>query len=129
MLRDPVQKAISELRGTFPGGHVDFEEDGQGGARVRVSDIPLTKPYTHDSTWMGGHITAQTPYADVYPLFVRGDLARGDGKALGEAMSCGHTFMGQPAVQISRKARTAGELRQGPAQKFLKVLDWLRSRP
>ena len=58
-------------------------------------------PYVQRQTWIGFRVTAQYPYADVYPLFVRSDLSRADGQALGEGMSP-VPFDGQPAIQVSR---------------------------
>lgn len=127
MLTPEVARAIEELRATFPNSVVTTREDGQGGAAIIVEDVPLGDPYAQDSTWTGFVISFQYPYADVYPLFVRGDLSRADGKPLGEATSTG-SFENRPAIQISRRSNRLGEARQTAAQKVLKVIAWLRRR-
>jgi hypothetical protein len=66
-------------------------------------------------------------YADVYPIFVRGDLAREDGAALGEAMTSA-TFQGRPAIQVSRRSNHLVATVDTAAIKFQKVLEWLTSR-
>ena len=84
-----VQQAIAELQETWPDAAIATREDGEGGAFVIMDDVALFPPYAQTSTWVGFRLVFQYPYADVYPHFVRGDLSRSDGKALGEAMT-GH---------------------------------------
>lgn len=123
-------KAIEELQTTFPQAKVTVEDDSNGGARVIVEPVSLEViKYIQEETWLGAHIPAQIPYADIYPLFVRGDLARKNGGALGEAMTPGHKFMGRDAVQVSRRSNARDPLIETPAMKFLKVITWIRSRP
>jgi hypothetical protein len=122
-----VAKAIEEIRRTFEVAAVTAREDGEGGAYVRVERADPGTPYTQRETWIGFRITAQYPYADVYPLFVRPDLSRTDGRELGEALSpC--TFDGQPAIQISRRQNHLDPTADTAALKVLKVLKWLASR-
>jgi hypothetical protein len=128
MLLERVEKAIDELKATFPGASLEIEEDGSGGARIRIDSVDLSPIYSQRVTWIGGHIAAQIPYADVYPLFVRGDLLRTDSRPLGEAMSPGHTFMAHPAVQVSRRSNARDPIIETPALKFLKVLAWINNR-
>lgn len=136
-----VVAAVEEIKAHFPASQVSIGADAQGGACVIVEDIQLGLPYTQDSTWFGFHITHACPYADVYPHFVRGDLARADGASLGQGLSSGHQFP-QPAVvpdgslpsrsavQISRRSnnRMSGSTLETPLIKLMKVLQWLRSR-
>jgi hypothetical protein len=129
MLLPEVEKALEELRASFPGCSVLIEEDGGGGARVLVEGAGLNEKYAQADTWLAGHVPAQIPYADVYPLFIRGDLSRRDGRPLGEAMAAGQTFMGRMAVQVSRRSNARDPKVETPAMKFLKVLAWVNSRP
>ena len=129
MLTHEVETAIKGLKASFPGAAIEIEEDGAGGARVRVESAEICAQYQQRTTWLGGHLPPQIPYADVYPLFVRGDLSRADGRALGEAMSNGHTFMGRSAVQVSRRSNARDPNIETPAMKFLKVLAWINGRP
>jgi hypothetical protein len=124
-----VASAIDELKACFPDLDVIVEPDGSGGARVLIERVPLGGIYSTPDTWFGAHIPVQIPYADVYPHFIRGDLARNDGKPLGEALSNGHAFMNRSAVQASRRSNGRDPSIETAALKFLKVLEWIRSRP
>src|SRR5690606_13951543 len=112
-----------------------------GGAYVIVEGVPLGAPYAQDETWIGFHIPSTCPYADVYPHFLRPDLARRDGGALGEGLSTGHSFPDQAALKMAgtMPARTGvqASLRSNlketagletPLHKLLKVIQWLKSR-
>ncbi len=123
-----VVRAIEELRATFPLAALISEADGNGGARVLVEPIQLSDIYVQRETWIGGHIPVQIPYADVYPLFVRGDLSRVKGGTLGDAMAVGHAFMNRAAVQVSRRSNARNSEIETPALKFLKVIEWIKSR-
>lgn len=124
-----VEHALEELRLCFPSSALIAEPDGNGGARIILEPVALSPLYSQAETWIGGHITAQIPYADVYPLFIRGDLSRVDGKPLGDALSPGHMFMSRPAVQVSRRSKSRDPAIETPAMKFLKVIDWIHNRP
>ena len=126
-LATSVQAAIAEIRETFHTAGVDVEADGQGGARIVVERAPLGMPYRESDTWIGAHLPAQLPYSDVYPLFVRGDLHRLDGAVLTPPLAAGLTFMGRPAVQISRRSTRVDLACQTPCMKLLKTLHWMRS--
>lgn len=136
-----VVTAIEEIEAQFPGKQVLAGPDQHGGACVIVEDVPLGGAYRQASTWVGFHITHSCPYADVYPHFVSGDLARADGGSLGEGFSAGQQFPqpgavvngslpSRPAIQISRRSnkRDSGSALETPLVKLLKVLQWLRSR-
>lgn len=122
-----VVEAVEELRGTFGGATVSVSEDNEGGANVRIDPVDLGPPYAQRQTWIGFRITAQYPYADVYPLFVRPDLSRVDGRPLGEALTPG-SFDGQPAVQVSRRSNHLNPATDTAALKVTKVLHWMASR-
>jgi hypothetical protein len=123
-----VEEAIEEIRNTFEGATLTVKDDGEGGAYVTVEPVDPGTPYAQRETWIGFHITAQYPYSDVYPLFVRPDLRRADGTPLGEALSPGGTFGGRPAVQVSRRQNHLDPTVDTAALKVLKVLRWLASR-
>lgn len=123
-----VAEAIEELRGTFEGATVSVKADGEGGAYVRVDPVDPGPPYAQRETWIGFRITAQYPYADVYPLFVSNDLSRVNGQPLGEGMSPNVPFDGQPAVQVSRRSNHLNPATDTAAFKVLKVLGWMASR-
>jgi hypothetical protein len=124
-----VLEAIEELKACFFGLEALTEPDGSGGARVLLEHVPLGGIYKPQDTWLGGHLTVQIPYADVYPLFVRGDLSRIDGRPLGDAIAPGHAFMNRSAVQVSRRSNGRDPKIETPAIKFLKVIEWIRNRP
>jgi len=127
-MNELVSKAVDEIRIRFVPDELALEDDGQGGVRIRFGPVGLGLPYTQTETWVAGHIPAQIPYADIYPVFVRGDLARRDGAALTAPVTPGHSFMGQGAVQVSLRSNARDPAVETPALKFLKVIDWLKSR-
>lgn len=122
-----VAEAIEEIRATFDTSTVTVKEDGEGGAYVRIDPVDPGAPYTQRQTWIGFRITAQYPYADVYPLFVRPDLSRADGAALGEGLAP-NSFDGQPAIQVSRRSNHLNPATDTAVIKVLKVLDWMAKR-
>jgi len=126
-LTNEVAEAIDEIRSSFSDATVDVREDEEGGAFVFVDPVDPGPAYRQRATWIGFRITFQYPYADVYPHFVRGDLARADGATLGEGMTP-TTFDGRSAVQISRRSNRLNPETDTAAIKLHKVLTWLRSR-
>lgn len=125
----PVAAAIEDLRSCFPESDLKIEPDGAGGARVAVERVSLSPIYRQSETWIAGHFVPQLPYADVYPLFVRGDLARVDGKALGTGLSPGHMFLERTAVQASRRSNRRDPTIEMASHKFLKVIEWIKQHP
>ena len=123
-----VEKAIAELRSCFSESGVETEPDNSGGAYVTLRSVLLGLPYAQAETWIGFQITFQYPYADVYPHFARPDLARADGRPLGEGLGAAR-FRNQPAVQISRRSNKLNPATDTAALKLLKVLQWLRTPP
>lgn len=128
-LLPPVMEALDSLEATFPNARLIATPDGAGGARVIVDSIDLGEAYTTQSSWIGGHLAAQLPYADVYPLFFRGDLARRDRRPLGAGLSTGHMFEGRQAVQASRRSNRKDPALESVPAKFLKVAEWVRRHP
>jgi hypothetical protein len=122
-----IVEAIDEIRATFEAATVSVRDDGEGGAYVRVDPVDPGAPYVQRATWIGFRITAQYPYADVYPLFVRNDLSRVNGQPLGEGMGLSN-FDGQPAVQVSRRSNHLNPATDTAAIKVLKVLSWMAAR-
>ncbi len=121
-----VAAAIDEVRRTFPDAAVEMTADGAGGAFVVVRDVPLPELYVQDSTWLGFHVTYLHPATDVYPHYVRSDLARSDSRPLGPGFAQTTWVHGQQAVmQLSRKSNRWDPRRDTPALKALKVLAWL----
>ncbi len=119
-----VEKAIAELRPSFENCAVEADADESGGAYVVVRDIALGPPYAQADTWIGFQITFQYPYADVYPHFTRPDLARVDGRTLGEGFGTAQ-FRNQSAIQISRRSNKLNPATNTATLKLLKVLQWL----
>ena len=124
-----VAGAVENLRASFPESQILIEPDGNGGARVSVETVALSNTYLQDCTWIAGHLVPQLPYADIYPLFVRGDLARRDGRPLGTGLSAGHMFLERSAVQASRRSNRRNPAIELTSHKFLKVIEWLRTHP
>ncbi len=123
-----VRRALEELERAHPDARLTAQEDGEGGALVLLEDVGLGPPYEQAATWIGFRIGFQYPNADVYPHYVRGDLKRIDGRPLGEGMSAS-SFLGRPAIQISRRSNHLDPGIQTAVLKLEKVLAWLRARP
>lgn len=119
--------AVKEVERAFPDTTVSLREDEEGGVYVIVEPVDPGPRYAQRGTWIGFHITFQYPYSDVYPHFVRGDLARTDGQALGEGTSTA-TFEGLSAVQLSRRSNRLNPADDTAALKLLKVLKWLQTK-
>jgi len=125
-MKAAVQKAVDELLATFPDARLTVEEDDDGGAYVTMDPVPLNGPYAQTETWAGFHIGFQYPASDVYPHFVRADLTRRDGAALGSGMSIAQ-YRTRPAIQVSRRSNRLDPALQTAAHKLLKVLAWMES--
>jgi hypothetical protein len=123
-----VEEAIAQIAAGFTGCEIQTIDDGEGGAFVTIKDVPIEGLYMQSKSWVGFRITHTYPYADIYPHFVRHDLARKDGKPLGEATSLG-MFRGRSAVQLSRRANRHDAAMDTALLKLEKVLKWLKSRP
>ena len=124
-MKQNVANAIEELKRTFPSSDICSQEDGEGGAYVIVEDVAIGYRYRPSSTWLGGHITALYPYADIYPLFIADNVQRVDGVAFEPPVTPGAQFLERPAMQISRRNNQMQQYPQTAVAKFLKVLHFL----
>ncbi len=88
----------------------------------------MAEIYHQRETLVAFHITHTYPYADIYPHFVCADLARTDGRSLGDGTSL-TTFQGRPAVQLSRRSNRHNPTTDTALLKMQKVVRWLNSRP
>lgn len=123
-MKQGVVDAIEELKRAFPSSAVCSHEDGDGGAYVIVEDVPIGCRYRPPSTWVGGHITALYPYADIYPLFIGGDVSRVDGVRFVPPITPAQ-FLDRPALQVSRRNNHTQHYPQTAVAKFVKVLHFL----
>ena len=124
-MKAEAAKGIEELKRQFDGATVHVREDGSGGAYVVVEPINIGSKYEPCETWIGFQITAQYPYADIYPLFIGGDVSRKDGIGFQAPITHGHKFEGRNALQISRRNSAAQSDTQKVVSKVLKVLHYL----
>ncbi|HXJ10985.1 MAG TPA: hypothetical protein VNH19_01830 [Candidatus Limnocylindrales bacterium] len=120
-----VSTGIEELKRQFDTSSFTVREDGQGGAYVLIEPVPLGPKYRPAATWVGFQIPAQYPYADIYPVFIGGDVARVDGVPLVAPVTPGHNFEGRAAIQVSRRSAAALGGLQKVTAKILKILDFL----
>lgn len=122
-----VLTAIAEIKASFLGVAIVHKPDGKGGAILRIETVALGDQYVQKTTWLSCHITFQYPFADVYPLFVRPDLARKDGAPLGQGISIS-SFDGYPATQLSRRSNHRDPKVETAVMKILKVIQWLNEQ-
>jgi len=120
-----VSSGIEELKRQFNSASFAVREDGQGGAYVVIDPVLLGPKYRPETTWIGFHIPSQYPYADIYPVFIGGNIVRVDGAAFTPPVTPGHQFEGRPAIQVSRRNSAAQGGLQKVGSKILKVLDFL----
>ena len=124
-MKQDVANAIEELKRAFPSSDVCSREDGDGGAYVIVEDVAIGGQYEPSSTWLGGHITALYPYADIYPLFMADNVLRVDSIPFEPPVTPGAQFLERPALQISRRNNHTQSYPQTAVAKFIKVLHYL----
>lgn len=130
LLKPAVRSALQGIEHAYSPTTVLVHADGQGGAWIRLASVPLSRTYEQGETFAIFLLPFNLPGVDVYPLFVRPDLTRGDGAPLGPAFQTTTlAWTGEPSqmqiVQVSR--RTQGDFAaQTPAQKVEKVLAWIR---
>lgn len=120
-----VSAAIDDLKKQFPSASLNRRDDGQGGVYLVLEPVALSDRFVPNKTWVGFHIPAQYPYADIYPMFIGGEVRRADGQGFAPPVTAGHAFEGRPALQISRRNSTAQNGKQKVCAKVLKVLDFL----
>lgn len=95
-------------------------------------DVPFGPPYTQTTSFVVFLLPFNLPSSDIYPFFIRPDLARADGAALGSAFQVTQlSWPGDPAprpvLQVSRRTRGAFST-QTASHKVAKVLDWVRTQ-
>ena len=125
-----VEAAIEEIRLAFDGHAVDVLAEAQGGAHVIVEDLELGPAFTPSTSWVGFTIDYLYPRSDVYPHFVRPDLARADGSPLpSPPLNAGQRMPGfeRPAIMISRRSNRRDPARDTAALKLLRVVQWFRA--
>ena len=124
-MKQDVTEAIEELTRAFPSSVVTSTEDGQGGAYVFLEPVAIGDRCVPSNTWLGGHITALYPYADIYPVFMDAQVQRANGAAFEIPITVGHQFCGRAAIQISRRNNQAQSSPQKAVAKFMKIIDFL----
>jgi hypothetical protein len=124
-----VSSGLDDLKKQFAAARHVVREDGQGGAYVIIEPINLGPRFVPQATWIGFQIPAQYPYADIYPVFIGGDVKRTDGSPFVAPITVGQMFEGRPAIQISRRNSAAQNGLQKASAKVLKVIDFLEKLP
>ena len=120
-----VSTSIEELKRQFSDSAFTLREDGQGGAYVLIEPVTLGQKYMPAKSWIGFHIPAQYPYADIYPVFIDENVVRINGVPFSAPVTSGHKFEGRPAIQISRRNSAAQNGMQKASTKVLKIMDFL----
>ena len=124
-----VADAIEELKRAFPSSAVTISEDGQGGAYVFIENVDIGARFVPSITWIGAHIAALYPYADIYPVFMDAAVSRADGQGFEAPITQGHNFVGRPAIQISRRNNQIQNYPQTAVAKLMKILNFLEKLP
>lgn len=133
LLKAAVEGALAGLRAAYGDTQVLVVPDGQGGAWVEIREAELGNGYIQATTFIVFLLPFNLPGADIYPIFVRDDLARRDGTPLGEGLQqTTLSWPGQPpqrpVIQVSRRTRGGAFISQTAVQKVEKVLEWLRNK-
>jgi len=126
-MKREVERAVEELQICFSDAEVACEGTTDGGAIVTVTPVHLGPLYVPQETWIKFEISFQYPLADVYPLYVRPDLARSDGQPHGEGIAQ-TSFHGEPALQLSRRSNRLNPEVDTAALKVTKVIQWLKEK-
>jgi hypothetical protein len=121
-----VAAAVDAIREQFAGTPVQVDPDGVGGATVTVQNVILGTQYAPPHTWLGFHVSAAYPDADVYPHYV-GVVTRADGQPHGQAVQQ-VTWRERPALQLSRVSRHWNPASDNAANKAEKVIAWMREQ-
>jgi hypothetical protein len=128
-----VGTAITAIQGQVP-GHLTHWPDGIGGAHVFIDSVNLGPPFVQQVTWVAFHVPHTLPDGDIYPLWMRPDLARIDGGPIGKANATGQNFMHQnqmwltePAVLVSLRSSGRDPNIDSPARKVARVLATVRN--
>ena len=138
-MKEPVEKAIEELRAGFPDTTVKAKADPEGGAYVLLDEVDLGPAFSPRRSWISFQITWAYPAADVYPHFIDSSVKYvGEGEApnafpegnLPAAMTRNATAPGfdMPAIQISRASRRRNAETDTALTKLLRILEFMESR-
>ncbi|MES2056057.1 MAG: hypothetical protein V4564_08975 [Pseudomonadota bacterium] len=128
-MNQDVTQAIAELKRAFPASELEVIDDGEGGAKFVLSNVDLGARYSPRNAWVGGHIPALYPYADIYPLFMDATVRRVDGVPFEAPITHDANFVGRTAIQISRRNNQAQQFSQTAVGKMLKIIDFLEKHP
>lgn len=130
-MKPAVKQAIEEIIAGFPGHRVESAEDSDGGAYVRVHDLPFGTAHEPKTGWVTFHVVYTYPAADIYPHFLPAGLRRVDGQKLGDGFHAKDMKLGTlegPATMVSRRSKHWDQTQDTAALKLAKVLDWIRGR-
>lgn len=125
-MKETVERALSELKRQFDGHSITVTEDGVGGAFFSIEGLDLGPGFSPSQSWLGGHITAAFPFADIYPMYIDGSVRRANGQAFAPPVVPIAVWQGRPAIQVSRINRNAANEAQSASFKVARVLDFLR---
>ena len=126
-MKPEVKQAVEQLRRCFGVAEVVANPEDDGGAVVTIDPIDLGPRYNPQRTWIKFAISFQYPFADIYPLFVRPDLARAHGQPHGQGITR-TSFQGEPALQLSRRSNRLDPSIDTAALKVTKVIQWLQAQ-
>ena len=124
-MKPEVAQAVEELRSSFADAEVLAHAESDGGALVTIDPIDLGPGYIPQRTWIKFAISFQYPYADIYPLFVRPDMARADRRPHGQGIT-NTSYRGEPALQLSRSSHRLNPAIDTAVLKVTKVIQWLQ---
>ena len=124
-MKPAVEEAIAELKKQFFNCEFIIRSDDSGGAYIIISQVRLSSKLSPNNGWIGFHIAAQYPYADIYPVFIDGSVRKLDGQGFQAPVTAGHYFEGRSALQVSRRNSAGQNSMQKATIKILKVLDYL----
>lgn len=126
-MNQDVSQAIAELKRAFPDSKIEVIDDGEGGARFVLNAVQIGERYVPCSAWIGAHIPALYPYADIYPVFMDAAVVRADGVPFQAPITHGAMFAERAAIQISRRNNHAHQHPQTAVGKLVKILDFLEN--
>lgn len=132
-MKAAVHEAYEAIKDALPEYDATASPDGQGGLWVEMTGVPLGPPYAQTDTFLAFLLPFNLPGGDIYPMFMRPDLARADGAQLGEGFAATQfqrtpNDRPRPVTQISRRTRGGNFVLQTAPQKVMKVLDWVMTR-
>lgn len=128
-----VASAITGIEYQVPGRLLHWP-DGNGGAHVFIESVDLGTPFVQSVSWVAFHVPHTLPAGDIYPLWMRPDLARIDGGPIGKTNAAGQNFMHQnqtwltePAVMVSLSSNGRDPNIDSPVRKLARVLATVRN--